>query len=83
MLTKIQELLNATQSTIGDIHSISKETRSDLSKIRVNIQCLRENAVKAFKEVHDRIDGVTVEVNSNFDRLKEAIYNTLTYFLRH
>nr|XP_016454398.1 PREDICTED: uncharacterized protein LOC107778626 [Nicotiana tabacum] len=78
----IKDLLAATQSTVGDIHAISKEAGFDVSKIRVKILKLAENAVKAFKEVHDRIDGVTVSANASFERLKESICNTLTYFLR-
>ncbi|XP_019226628.1 PREDICTED: uncharacterized protein LOC109208070 [Nicotiana attenuata] len=81
-LNTIKDLLAATQSTVGDIHAISKETRSDVSKIRVAVLRVRENAVKAFKEVHDRLDGVTVSANASFEQLKEAICNTLTYFFR-
>ncbi|XP_019250872.1 PREDICTED: high mobility group protein B1-like [Nicotiana attenuata] len=55
-----------------DIHAISKETGSNVSKIRVAILRLKENAVKAFKEVHDRIDGVTISTNASFEQLKEG-----------
>ncbi|XP_075098836.1 uncharacterized protein LOC107815272 [Nicotiana tabacum] len=72
-LTIIEDLLGATQSTVGDIHAISKYTGSDISKIRVKILKLVENTVKAFKEVYDKIDGVTVLANASFGRLKEAI----------
>ncbi|XP_019241696.1 PREDICTED: uncharacterized protein LOC109221683 [Nicotiana attenuata] len=58
-LSAIKDILTATQSTVGDIHAISKETGSDVSKIRVAVLKVRENAIKAFKEVHDRLDGVT------------------------
>ncbi|XP_070014826.1 uncharacterized protein [Nicotiana sylvestris] len=81
-LNIIKDLLVATQSTVGDIHAISKETRYDVSKIRVAILRFRENTIKAFKEVDDMLDGVTVLANASFEQLKEAICNTLTYFLR-
>ena len=80
-LTIIKDLFATTQSTVGDIHAISKEIGSDVSKIRVANLIVRENAVKAFKEVHDRLDGVTVSANASFDQLKEGICNTITYFL--
>nr|XP_016474991.1 PREDICTED: uncharacterized protein LOC107796709 [Nicotiana tabacum] len=80
-LTIINNLFVATQSTIGDIHAISKEIGSDVSKMRVKILKHVENAFKAFKEVHNKIDGVIVLANAIFEHLKEAIGNTLTYFL--
>ncbi|XP_019248666.1 PREDICTED: uncharacterized protein LOC109227931 [Nicotiana attenuata] len=80
--TAIKDLLTTTQSIIGDIHAISKETGSDISKIRVVVLKVRENDVKAFKDVHDKLDGMSVSANASFDQLKEAICNTLTYFLR-
>ncbi|XP_070015855.1 uncharacterized protein [Nicotiana sylvestris] len=80
-LSTIKDLLTATQSTVGDIHTISKEIGSDVSKIRVAVLRARENAAKTFKEVHDRLDGMSVSANVSFDRPNEAICNTLTYFL--
>lgn len=80
-LAIIKDLLIGTQSTVRDIHDISKETSSNVSKIRVIIQKTAKNAVKSFKKVHDRIDGISVSMNADFDRLKKAIWNTLTYFL--
>ncbi|XP_075077415.1 uncharacterized protein LOC142164131 [Nicotiana tabacum] len=68
--------------TIGDIYAISKETGFDVSKIRVKILKLAENVVKTFKEVHDMIDEVSISANASFDRVKKAICNTLTNFLR-
>lgn len=81
-LSEIKNLLTATQSTVGDIHAISKEIGSDVSKIRVVVLRVRENAGKAFREIHDRLDGVSISGNASFEQLKEAICNTLTYFLR-
>ncbi|XP_070030113.1 uncharacterized protein [Nicotiana sylvestris] len=80
-LSAIKDLLTDTQSTIGDIHAICKETWYDVSKIRVTVLKVRENAVKAFKEVHDMLDGVIISANASFDQQKEAICNILTYFL--
>lgn len=80
-LSEIKNLLTATHSTVGDIHAISKETRSDVSKIRVVVLRVRENAIKAFREIHDRLDGVSISANASFEQLKKAICNTLTYFL--
>jgi len=46
------------------------------------VQKTTNKVVKAFKEVHDHVDGISVTMNASFDHLKEAICNTLTYFLR-
>lgn len=81
-LTVIKDSLTLMQSTIEDVHGVVKETGSDVSKIRVQIRKIAEKIVKTFKEVHDKIDGISVIVNGSFDRLKEAICNTHTYFLR-
>lgn len=82
-LTAVKELLLATRTSVGDIYVVPKETGSDVSKLRVMMLKTAEKAVKAFKEVYDHVDGVSVTMNSSFDRLKEAICNTLTYFLHH
>ncbi|XP_070010644.1 uncharacterized protein [Nicotiana sylvestris] len=81
LLSAIKDLLTATQFVVGDIHAISKEIGSNVSKIRVAILRVRENVVKAFKKFHDKLDGMSVSANASFDRLNEAICNTLTYFL--
>lgn len=81
-LTIIKDFLTSMQSTIKYVHGASKETGSDVSKIRVQILKTIENAINAFKEVHDRIDVISVTVNASFELPKEAICNTLTYFLR-
>lgn len=80
-LSIIKDLLVSTQTLVEDIHDISKETYFDVSKIRVKLLNTAGNRVKAFKEVHDKIDGISVIVKARFDRLKEAICNTLTDFL--
>lgn len=82
-LTIIKDMLVSTQTTIRDIHDISKKTGSDVSKIRVKLQRTTKNAVKTFREVHDRIHGIFVTINASFDHLKDAISNALTYFLHH
>lgn len=47
------------------------------------LQKIAEDVVGAFKEVHDRIDGIYVTMNASFYRLKDDICNILTYFLCH
>nr|XP_016466158.1 PREDICTED: uncharacterized mitochondrial protein AtMg00810-like [Nicotiana tabacum] len=74
-LSKIKNLLKATQSTVRDIHAISKEIGSDVSKIRVAVFRVREKAVKAFREIHDRLDGVSISANASFEQLKEPLDN--------
>lgn len=59
-LSIIKDLLISTQTTIGDIHDISKETSSDVSNMQVKILKTAENAVKTFKEFHERIDGISI-----------------------
>nr|XP_009616718.1 uncharacterized protein LOC104109195 [Nicotiana tomentosiformis] len=81
-LTTIKDLLLTTQSSVGDIYKVAKEIGLDVSKLRVMVLKIEENTVKAFKKVHDRVDGILVTMNASFDCLKEAICNTLTYFLR-
>lgn len=55
----------------------------DVSKVFVMLQKIAEDVVGAFKEVHDRIDGIYVTMNASFYRLKDDICNILTYFLCH
>lgn len=80
-LAIIKDLLVSLQTITEDIYGVSKETGSNASKIRVQILRIAESTVKACKEVHDRIDRISLTVNASFDRFKKAIFNTLTYFL--
>lgn len=80
--TIIHDLLVSTQSIVGDIHTISKETGSDVLTMRVKILWLGENAVKVSRKFLTGSMDILFQPHASFDWLKKSICNTLTYFLR-
>ncbi|OIT21127.1 hypothetical protein A4A49_35931 [Nicotiana attenuata] len=77
----IKELLTSMQEQMNKIREVTKETRADLARLRINHQATKRQGIRAMQEVTKKLTKVTKENDPFYDSFCTKVINTLKYFL--
>lgn len=68
--------------TLEKVTAITKETSTDVGKIRLQLIQIVKEAIKVGQKIQNSTDAMFMTLINLFENLKTSIVNTIYYFLR-
>lgn len=63
------------------IKAVTKETGTDVGKIRLHLIQVIKKAIKVAQKIQNKTDVMSTTLTTQFENLKTALVNTISYFL--
>lgn len=63
------------------IIEITKKTYTYMAKLMMDFEATKKHGIKAFKNMTDKVDKLTKDVETTYDSFCSKVINTLKYFM--
>lgn len=69
------------QEQVYKIREVTKETWTDIAKLRMYMGATKKHEIKAIQNMTDMMDRLSKDVETSYDSFCTKVINTLKYFL--